>query len=89
MKTITKIVYNKEDAQKAVEHLSKCYAGTPLPIVRTVKKFWGYSNKEVMKNEIPLMCEYSLYALLGKDDARSVLGSLRILAEYLGVKSDF
>ncbi len=89
MKTITKIYYNKKDAKEAIEYLAKAFEGVPLPIKQADKKYWQYFDKEVEKENIPLLCEYSLYALLGKDEARSILSCLRILAGYLRSKVDF
>lgn len=43
---------------------------------------YGITRKEM--RAVPFFCETYLYGLLGKEDARSLLGRLRVLCDALG-----
>lgn len=50
--------------------------------LREAEEFCG----EKIDPEVPIFCESSLYILLGKNDARTLLGKLRRIGELAGIK---
>lgn len=52
--------------------------------LRESEKFCG----EKINPEVPFFCESSLYILLGKEDARTLLCKLRRIGELAGIKLD-
>ncbi len=87
MKKVTKYSYSRKEAKDALESLLKSGAGFQLPIQKNIRQFWGYTDKEVRDGDIPLLCEYSLYPLLGKDEARNILADLRLLKDYFDINA--
>jgi len=68
----------------AREEFKKLFTWKPGYLPKEVMDEWKESGGEGVP---PFFCELTLYAILGKDSARTLLGMMRSLGEALGIDS--